>query len=66
MYDDAWSAGKMWRGTVEGKAGVVPVGHIMTIRQMTAADVDYAAAVVAMEGWLGETRNVFEGFLESI
>ncbi len=58
LYDHTWLE------TAEGKAGVVPAGDIMTIREMTDTDVDYATAVVAEEGWLGETRSVFEGFLE--
>ena len=58
LYDHTWLE------AAEEKAGVVPAGDIMTIREMTDTDVDYAAAVVAMDGWLGETRSVFEGFLE--
>ncbi len=41
-----------------------PDTDIMTLRKMTADDIEFAAAVVAAEGWLGETPGVFEGFVE--
>lgn len=36
----------------------------LRIRQMTAADLDFAVQCTVAEGWMSETREVFEGFLE--
>lgn len=35
----------------------------MKIRSMHGSDLDFAARCTAAEGWAGETREVFEGFL---
>ncbi len=36
----------------------------LRIRPMTAADIDFALQCTIAEGWISETRDLFEGFLE--
>ncbi|MBN1147115.1 MAG: GNAT family N-acetyltransferase [Anaerolineales bacterium] len=36
----------------------------MNIRTMQPAELDFAASLTALEGWRGETRQVFDGFFE--
>lgn len=45
-------------------SGNEPKRDSVILRKMTPGDIEFAAAVVAAEGWLGETPGVFEGFFE--
>ena len=37
--------------------------NLVQIRPMLPSDLDFAAGLTALEGWRGETRQAFEGFL---